>query len=101
MFQHTAARRRLLIVRLADLKDYEVSTHSRPKAAAVALTRQTKIEYKFQHTAARRRLLNGRKQVQKLGMFQHTAARRRLPTRGRLEFKFKEVSTHSRPKAAA
>ncbi|WP_410000220.1 hypothetical protein [Neisseria sicca] len=78
MFQHTAARRRLVGFlfqsRIAD----GVSTHSRPKAAGIlrllAFARQDSFNtqppeggwapslarvkglYKFQHTAARRRL---------------------------------------------
>ena len=78
LFQHTAARRRLLRHTRLPAAFGLVSTHSRPKAAALhvdAPLRQTQ----FQHTAARRRLrLSG------------VAFRPRSP-----------VSTHSRPKAAA
>ena len=58
--------------------EYNVSTHSRPKAAAQSQTskRRTCV---FQHTAARRRL---RKDYKKIA-------------------EGKIVSTHSRPKAAA
>ena len=35
-FQHTAARRRLLFVRIRNSHNGKVSTHSRPKAAALA-----------------------------------------------------------------
>ena len=53
-FQHTAARRRLLIRCTVDT-GRSVSTHSRPKAAANARV-SLPIPCRFQHTAARRRL---------------------------------------------
>ena len=56
-----------------------VSTHSRPKAAALSV-------YEYQ---------------QSLLQFQHTAARRRLPVAVPALFYLIFVSTHSRPKAAA
>ena len=102
MFQHTAARRRLLFVAFAaiaigdsfntqppeggcSLKDFlnhpviTVSTHSRPKAAAIFDWEQEPESGEFQHTAARRRLHDPPIQ-QKVDVW---------------------VSTHSRPKAAA
>ena len=54
----------------------------------------------FQHTAARRRLDKSESQHQKFKKFQHTAARRRLVLQNITEGASKEVSTHSRPKAA-
>ena len=54
----------------------------------------------FQHTAARRRLDKSASQHQKFKKFQHTAARRRLVLQNITEGASKEVSTHSRPKAA-
>ena len=77
-FQHTAARRRLQEIEQMPEKHFQVSTHSRPKAAACGSKIDTK-HFKFQHTAARRRL---------------------LPAENMLHLAFK-VSTHSRPKAAA
>ena len=56
-----------------------VSTHSRPKAAALA----------YKMLAA------------KIEAFQHTAARRRLPLQPLIDDGRASVSTHSRPKAAA
>ena len=55
MFQHTAARRRLLssVDSFGSIQD--VSTHSRAKAAANLLIEQL-LNLMFQHTAARRRL---------------------------------------------
>ena len=53
-FQHTAARRRLLGVLTPKFGD-DVSTHSRPKAAGQS-TGWMRICWPFQHTAARRRL---------------------------------------------
>ena len=58
MFQHTAARRRLV-------------------AALAALAG----DFAFQHTAARRRLVSKRMFMTSPSMFQHTAARRRLGNR--------------------
>ncbi len=99
MFQHTAARRRL-----ANL----------PSSLTTSTT--------FQHTAARRRLAKDFYRFTNGKMFQHTAARRRLALKDgarRIETGFntqppeggwypfnlyaglvKNVSTHSRPKAA-
>ena len=55
MFQHTAARRRLHAVTNDGLGLFKVSTHSRPKAAAIGWRRK-RVKRLFQHTAARRRL---------------------------------------------
>ena len=76
-FQHTAARRRLVI---------------RNK-------RHTQTN-KFQHTAARRRLDPDMRGSATEPMFQHTAARRRLGGSVGQQLASREVSTHSRPKAA-
>ena len=57
----------------------QVSTHSRPKAAAGGNGRLRLGCRTFQHTAARRRLLPSGKALGATGRFQHTAARRRLP----------------------
>ena len=100
MFQHTAARRRLPMA--ASVKDFMsfVSTHSRPKAAAVTIFSFFSLVQcfntqppeggcsrclfgwfslvVFQHTAARRRLPNGSVFGDNPIAFQHTAARRRL-----------------------
>ena len=100
MFQHTAARRRLVLVFLP--------------LVLLCL---------FQHTAARRRLVREAGQPVSGSPFQHTAARRRLAAepevlaKGRASFNTQPpeggchllywifatsfVSTHSRPKAAA
>ena len=98
LFQHTAARRRLINF-LTVMRIVQVSTHSRPKAAAPIHVSQETCR-QFQHTAARRRLDRDAFRALKAVQFQHTAARRRL-TRGRWSHhRFKLVSTHSRPKAA-
>ena len=101
LFQHTAARRRLLrfFIRASTLCSFNtqppeggcrqrlqaeqagiVSTHSRPKAAEKT-TDDIINDILFQHTAARRRLFNHAwdKHIGVI-MFQHTAARRRLTT---------------------
>ena len=120
-FQHTAARRRLLDGIAAARGLDKVSTHSRPKAAAkndrnrrviiafqhtAARRRLSSVVYEsyadvaFQHTAARRRLAAQARQRISNPTFQHTAARRRLITI-LLYMPPIDVSTHSRPKAAA
>ena len=55
LFQHTAARRRLPFISLPNLTIQYVSTHSRPKAAGNLGSHAEWLEG-FQHTAARRRL---------------------------------------------
>ena len=119
-FQHTAARRRLLLEVANNTRASLVSTHSRPKAAAIAKTDSLPsslfqhtaarrrlfhfcdnfiLVFQFQHTAARRRLLLDFGANSRAKKFQHTAARRRL-VRIRTFPCFHVVSTHSRPKAA-
>ena len=78
LFQHTAARRRLVPFKINNLTFffsfntqppeggwavstlngvlYKVSTHSRPKAAGVTQSFMVYTQAMFQHTAARRRL---------------------------------------------
>ena len=98
MFQHTAARRRLIQSNQQFFfigcfntqppeggwaenekrkQELAVSTHSRPKAAACRESR-IKGDSAFQHTAARRRLVLVKKHNAREELFQHTAARRRL-----------------------
>ena len=55
-FQHTAARRRLLMFSNNIEQLITVSTHSRPKAAALRTNKLKPLLLMFQHTAARRRL---------------------------------------------
>ena len=76
-FQHTAARRRLVISSLN-------GSRAMP----------------FQHTAARRRLGSNSITHHQAMKFQHTAARRRLGCYLLGANGIKKVSTHSRPKAA-
>ena len=102
------------------VQETQVSTHSRPKAAAIAFDSPC-MNPVFQHTAARRRLLHHLPKAQTVSRFntqppeggcgadtydvevyagfQHTAARRRLHHQGRTAWA-DSVSTHSRPKAA-
>ena len=56
-FQHTAARRRLVMYILLGLHHEDVSTHSRPKAAGFSNQPLDIVARQFQHTAARRRLV--------------------------------------------
>ena len=78
---------------------FEVSTHSRPKAAGVAAAKNQVAKW-FQHTAARRRLGRPDRRTESGSEFQHTAARRRLVIHDEYEGSIELVSTHSRPKAA-
>ena len=77
-----------------------VSTHSRPKAAAAQFVLNL-VLLLFQHTAARRRLRRQCRWCCRILWFQHTAARRRLQSGEVWLSNGKNVSTHSRPKAAA
>ena len=77
LFQHTAARRRLVLI---------------------AMLINSRLE--FQHTAARRRLEYLSAVVAGECVFQHTAARRRLDGNLEVFAEMQQVSTHSRPKAA-
>ena len=56
---------------------------------------------RFQHTAARRRLRPLQLNEMTKSSFQHTAARRRLHMANFIKLTLLDVSTHSRPKAAA
>ena len=78
LFQHTAARRRLVDIDAAELCQQHVSTHSRPKAAGYVPSDTAPHNTQFQHTAARRRLVRLQQKLKLVIWFQHTAARRRL-----------------------
>ena len=105
------------------IASFDVSTHSRPKAAGQIQTcwipqlqfqhtaARRRLERRgydpntgvwFQHTAARRRLGSTKSATKRPTevWFQHTAARRRLAACGWLIYFPFGVSTHSRPKAA-
>ena len=99
LFQHTAARRRLV----GKIPESEHKLEFQHTAARRRLEGRLKTfphPFKFQHTAARRRL--GWKLVRRflLSGFQHTAARRRLGFNAHAYCFSITVSTHSRPKAA-
>ena len=100
LFQHTAARRRLQMCDYSFERASKVSTHSRPKAAAPNKVLNIQLR-EFQHTAARRRLQIYIFYILSRVVFQHTAARRRLPPVKSARLQAADVSTHSRPKAAA
>ena len=78
LFQHTAARRRLVLSRFCQTPEGQVSTHSRPKAAGWRRLKPSRRQLQFQHTAARRRLAQEAAEKAAVAKFQHTAARRRL-----------------------
>ena len=58
------------------------------------------MQIPFQHTAARRRLGASKENIKSPKLFQHTAARRRLADFYGRRTAYRDVSTHSRPKAA-
>ena len=78
LFQHTAARRRLPVVLVRDNYLCQVSTHSRPKAAAMAMPSKTSPPGVSTHSRPKAAAGN---------YFGST--------------NYAKVSTHSRPKAAA
>ena len=122
LFQHTAARRRLQTVAKAKTAMKRVSTHSRPKAAAFSRLRRDLATSCFNTQPPEGGCQAGQSSITHLHTFQHTAARRRLPeadrrTAASAGFNTQppeggcpadrafaasgNVSTHSRPKAAA
>ena len=101
MFQHTAARRRLLTrVNLVCCLWYCFNTQPHG-GGCLDLSVKAAVWYWFQHTAARRRLLLNQDQVIPYNQFQHTAARRRLHKGIIMALINEIVSTHSRTEAAA
>ena len=99
-FQHTAARRRLT-VEPPQIQPtlFQVSTHSRPKAAGWPIARALPRHLVSTHSrpkAAGAAHVAGAADF----WFQHTAARRRLETAAGRHTATDMVSTHSRPKAA-
>ena len=100
MFQHTAARRRLGQSGNGDHFTKLVSTHSRPKAAglASALSAIRWASFNTQPPEGGWGFRYG--DLYSLIEFQHTAARRRLGSRWQTRSGSRQVSTHSRPKAA-
>ena len=79
----------------------KVSTHSRPKAAAVAEETKTRIEKVSTHSRPKAAASDRIRRLAIACSFQHTAARRRLRTIKFNVYHNHLVSTHSRPKAAA
>ena len=100
LFQHTAARRRLRRSkrhsRPCSLFQHTAARRRLQRIGAVVV-----VGVRFQHTAARRRLPEIALFVKDNRLFQHTAARRRLPKERLGGVCVENVSTHSRPKAAA
>ena len=77
MFQHTAARRRL-VSHQQPLPSYRQFQHTAARRRLEISQLKSQVEQMFQHTAARRRLVKTYKDMLELWLFQHTAARRRL-----------------------
>ena len=100
-FQHTAARRRLLPQRQNLPRLEIVSTHSRAKAAATNKTASQDDEYVSTHSRAKAAAHAYGGLSRFPYQFQHTAARRRLLGRTASKKPICDVSTHSRAKAAA
>ena len=124
LFQHTAARRRLLSVVLLGLNNpisfntqppeggcvlepvivsipFIVSTHSRPKAAAGGKIQLAQFNQRFNTQPPEGGCLLVTERLTSTPQFQHTAARRRLRKYYDGNYDRYFVSTHSRPKAAA
>ena len=121
-FQHTAARRRLRTALDFFHAGLGVSIHSRPKAAAAGQRYFTPSQIVSTHSRPKAAALRA-SAARCAGLFQHTAARRRLPHAGvcgdaapagfntqppeggcskeKTMNITSNVSTHSRPKAAA
>ena len=98
LFQHTAARRRLVPSTPEEIEAAIVSTHSRPKAAG--LLQHLPLCFRlFQHTAARRRLGRDAPSLKHHDRFNTQPPEggwgKTVTVTGRYG-----VSTHSRPKAA-
>ena len=99
MFQHTAARRRL-VSDVARFRGEIQFQHTAARRRLGDVVQNGNIQPMFQHTAARRRLVRAFTPVAPLIRFQHTAARRRLASITACPYLISDVSTHSRPKAA-
>ena len=99
MFQHTAARRRLLF-EVTSLILIGLFQHTAARRRLLTFYFPVISIEGFQHTAARRRLRNDFIVCLVILKFQHTAARRRLHQILQI-VRIKNVSTHSRAKAAA
>ena len=101
MFQHTAARRRLLdTVDLAFLLQI-VSTHSRAKAAAFGRARMPNYRWLVSTHSRAKAAANGNSELSiELNVSTHSRAKAAAFFIKILKFKL-EVSTHSRAKAAA
>ena len=122
LFQHTAARRRLVCWQRRNcLPEAFMFQHTAARRRLGPMLKLPTTSTLFQHTAARRRLALAACISVQWDMFQHTAARRRLdiqqtscslttgfntqPPEGGWSVQIRnllqhEVSTHSRPKAA-
>ena len=100
LFQHTAARRRLVNGVSFFLCFFCCFNTQPPEGGWPTRTFLGACYLLFQHTAARRRLEMFFKKVCAQAVFQHTAARRRLGFKCVLRSLNGSVSTHSRPKAA-
>ena len=98
-FQHTAARRRLVLSTIYQHLFNRVSTHSRPKAAG-SFTLPAWSDVIVSTHSRPKAAGQQNKDKATTDKFQHTAARRRLALVSYEGLSLATVSTHSRPKAA-
>ena len=101
MFQLTAARRRLHQYSFTAGTRHDVSTHSRPKAAAIGQVELLTWSLSFNSQPPEGGCAAAAVISMSIMLFQLTAARRRLHALGFVLVNNAGVSTHSRPKAAA
>ena len=80
VFQHTAARRRLVLIDTADIAEM-MFQHTAARRRLGVWPSSPEEQAGFQHTAARRRLAEAKQRELIAEAFQHTAARRRLGER--------------------
>ena len=99
-FQHTAARRRLAVKTLGSALSSDVSTHSRPKAAGLGVGVEDADFFSFNTQPPEGGWHSAFTAGHWTSAFQHTAARRRLAFPSSFSVRLFTVSTHSRPKAA-
>ena len=100
LFQHTAARRRLAHYHIHKTPLGVSFNTQPPEGGWLLIVLLVYLWNWFQHTAARRRLGHTIQDMHVWLKFQHTAARRRLGLIFQAAFCVWKVSTHSRPKAA-
>ena len=100
VFQHTAARRRLRCTIFAPSTNQQVSTHSRPKAAAASPAQRHRIAHVSTHSRPKAAAGTACQFDRRHGVSTHSRPKAAAGGLGDV-IALKTVSTHSRPKAAA